>query len=93
MSTPTHAFMLVDYFTRNPMTQTSGLDDHGSNDVKTGKSIVLDVVTGVRESLYWDKVPENVRRQAVMKQLGLDTRNGSNDNQGDIERPKKRRRK
>ena len=38
--------------------QTSGSD---------GKSVQVEVVTGEREAVYWEKVPEKVRRLAVEK--------------------------
>lgn len=38
--------------------QTSGSD---------GKSVQVEVVTGEREAVYWEKVPEKVRRDAVRR--------------------------
>lgn len=36
------------------------------------KAIAVELVQGRREEVYWDRVPEKVRRQAVMKALGVD---------------------
>ena len=69
---PSHTDRLVRHFTDNPTVQSIGLDGDGvpaSNNGSGGgqKPIVLEAVTGEREELYWAKVPEKVRRQAVEK--------------------------
>ena len=63
------AEQLVRYFTEHPTIQTSGLDGQGTG-CATSEAIVPELVLGRREELYWEKVPEKVRRQAVEKALG-----------------------
>ncbi|KAI0787136.1 hypothetical protein BC629DRAFT_1582279 [Irpex lacteus] len=53
LATPKYTTQLVAHFSDNPVVQTTGLDDT--------------VVDGTREELYWLKVPEKIRRQAVEK--------------------------
>ncbi|KAF8958493.1 hypothetical protein BDZ97DRAFT_1923669 [Flammula alnicola] len=59
--------------TRN--TQTSGLDGIGTRLLMPSDSfssaITPELVLGKREEVYWEKVPEKVRRQAVDKALKL----------------------
>jgi len=52
----------------------------------------MELIEGKREELYWEKVPEKARRQAVQNALRL------SDNRGDavtetLSPPRKRRRK
>ncbi|KAJ7633166.1 hypothetical protein FB45DRAFT_695804, partial [Roridomyces roridus] len=62
-----HARDLVDYFTSNRMVQTSGLDETGCPDGSL--PVEAELVVGKREEVYWEKVPEKVRGQAVRKAL------------------------
>ncbi|KAJ3510064.1 hypothetical protein NLJ89_g4883 [Agrocybe chaxingu] len=72
LSTPSHASHLVEYFTAHPIAQTSGLDAAGTAQDQPGsKPVEPELVLGKREGLYWDKVPEKVRKQAVEKALRL----------------------
>jgi hypothetical protein len=43
------------------------LDDSGSPPSSGEKEITIEVVEGTREELYWMKVPEKLRKQAVEK--------------------------
>ncbi|KAG6882223.1 hypothetical protein C0993_011466 [Termitomyces sp. T159_Od127] len=74
LATPKHAHVLVNHFRFNPTFHSAGLDDIGrpSESEPDGKSppVVVELVTGKREQLYWEKVPEKIRRQAVQKALG-----------------------
>ncbi|KAH9482264.1 hypothetical protein JR316_0004362 [Psilocybe cubensis] len=55
----------------------TGLDDSGemlsstSQDKSPKLAIIPEMVSGRREELYWQKVPERVRRQAVDKALSI----------------------
>ncbi|PIL37648.1 hypothetical protein GSI_01342 [Ganoderma sinense ZZ0214-1] len=82
VSTPSHARALVTAFTDRPLVQMHGLDGTGSlppsanstsnTDVDaTPKRITAELVDGEREALYWHKVPEKVRREAVRKAIAL----------------------
>ncbi|KAI0340845.1 hypothetical protein BDW22DRAFT_1378284 [Trametopsis cervina] len=67
LATPAHATQLVAHFTASPTAQSKGLDDSGSPPAAGTKSITIELVEGTREELYWLKVPEKLRRQAVEK--------------------------
>lgn len=58
----------MDYFSNHHIAQMSALDGNGSesSDVKV---IVPEIVLGKREEVYWEKIPEKLRRQAVEKTL------------------------
>ncbi|KAI1791097.1 hypothetical protein LXA43DRAFT_1182085 [Ganoderma leucocontextum] len=81
-STPAHARALVAAFADRLRVQTHGLDGAGStsppspspsaaNSVPdanaSSRPITAELVDGEREALYWNKVPEKVRREAVRK--------------------------
>jgi hypothetical protein len=72
LSTPQHAQLLVDHFAKHLHHQSHGLDEAGTRslDAKEG-SITTELVLGKREELYWQKVPEKVRKQAVQKALDI----------------------
>ncbi len=67
LATPKHTTQLVAHFSDDPVVQTTGLDDTGSSPSANKKAITVEVVDGTREELYWLKVPEKIRRQAVEK--------------------------
>jgi len=68
LGTPAHAKLFVDYFSSHQVLQSSGLDSRGSE--STGvKRIVAEIVLGKREEVYWERIPEKLRRQAVEKTL------------------------
>ncbi|KAF9562465.1 hypothetical protein CPC08DRAFT_796897 [Agrocybe pediades] len=72
LSSPSHADHLVQYFIEHPTLQTSGLDAFGTPSSSGGSAnnhLVPELVTGKREELYWQKVPEKIRKQAVDKAL------------------------
>lgn len=76
LSTPSHAQRLVSYFSTHSIRQTSGLDGVGSMSAPAHTSspastVIPELVLGKREEVYWEKVPEKVRRQAVEKALKL----------------------
>ena len=70
LTSPRHSQLLVDHFTCHPITQDRGLDDIGAMS-NTENAIAMEIVQGKREELYWDKVPEKVRRQAVEKAVDI----------------------
>jgi hypothetical protein len=67
-----HARLLVDYFDVQAIAQASGLDV-GMRQDESGKSeaISVELVQGKKEEVYWEKVPEKVRKQAVLKALAF----------------------
>ncbi|KAI0371433.1 hypothetical protein BV20DRAFT_1043140 [Pilatotrama ljubarskyi] len=75
LSTPRHAQTLVSAFQTHPIIQKQGLDSsgtllpEGSSDEERAKAISMEIVQGTREELYWSKVPEKVRREAVRKAI------------------------
>ncbi|EAU80548.1 hypothetical protein CC1G_09945 [Coprinopsis cinerea okayama7 len=106
LSTPQQAEKLASHFNNSPIIQTSGLDDQGSPSSESTsknpdlKPIAIEIVRGKREEMYWQKVPEKIRRGAVEKSLRLLSGAGEGDvvggeEAGDCEstRPKKKRRK
>ena len=54
-----------------------------------GKPVQVEVVTGEREAVYWEKVPEKVRRQAVEKAVGMKTNGGEGPDNGQKRKRKK----
>ncbi|KJA29702.1 hypothetical protein HYPSUDRAFT_125971 [Hypholoma sublateritium FD-334 SS-4] len=98
LSTPVHAQKFVAYFSAHPTRQTSGLDNSGVVSEASDATIAPELVFGKREEVYWEKVPEKVRRQAVDKALKLmDDGNGhaadpTSTNDGNSYGQKKRKR-
>ncbi|KAG5636960.1 hypothetical protein H0H81_006264 [Sphagnurus paluster] len=70
LSTPGHAQRLVEHFTKCPTVHGSALDNTGVPASSETLAVLVELVTGRREEVYWEKVPEKVRRQAVTKALG-----------------------
>ncbi|KAF8437151.1 hypothetical protein L210DRAFT_3405998 [Boletus edulis BED1] len=64
-ASPAHAMRLLAYFDARPKTQAHGLDATGRTPLKGDKPIAMEMVQGKKEEVYWEKVPEKVRRQAV----------------------------
>lgn len=56
------------------------------------KPIIMEVVDGAREELYWNKVPEKIRRQAVEKAMAQ-FNSAESDEKPDVESEGKRKRK
>ena len=69
LASPRHTSILIDHFTSHPTAQTRGLDDMGTSPAGTHAGLVVEIVQGKKEELYWEKVPEKVRRQAVQKAI------------------------
>ncbi|KAM6499024.1 hypothetical protein JOM56_004532 [Amanita muscaria] len=70
LSTPTHTDLLVQHFERQRTIQADGLDDEGTPRDPSGasdKAITVEKITGKKEEVYWERVPEKVRWQAVQK--------------------------
>ncbi|KAG6330446.1 hypothetical protein ID866_8643, partial [Astraeus odoratus] len=65
LASPHHTTLLMEYFLRHPTVQAHGLDDAGRRPGQHDKGIKMEIIEGKREELYWDKVPDKVRRQAV----------------------------
>ncbi|RPD67485.1 hypothetical protein L226DRAFT_542537 [Lentinus tigrinus ALCF2SS1-7] len=102
LSSPQHAQTLVSAFGDRPVVQRQGLDNAGSPASGDERPISAEVVDGEREELYWNKVPEKVRREAVRKAIAQlvgagggdgDGHGRETDEQQQGKRPRKRRRK
>lgn len=68
---PKEASTLVEYFSTNLLAQSNGLDADGAVPSAPKKPIIMELVEGKKEELYWEKVPEKTRRQAVQNTLKL----------------------
>ncbi|KAL4081447.1 hypothetical protein V8B97DRAFT_27979 [Scleroderma yunnanense] len=69
LASPRHSTTLMDHFIQHPIVQSNGLDDTGRTPEKDEKEIKMEVIQGKKEELYWEKIPEKVRRQAVEKAI------------------------
>ena len=88
---PKEASALVEHFRTHLLAQSTGLDADGVAPSGPKKPIVIELVEGKKEELYWEKVPEKTRRQAVQNALKL---SGEPDAQTENpSQPSKRRRK
>ncbi|KAL0952097.1 hypothetical protein HGRIS_008730 [Hohenbuehelia grisea] len=74
-----HSEMLIAHFHAHPIVQTHGLDTKGSPVSESAKAIRLELVQGKPEVIYWEKVPEKVRRTAVQKTLAATEENAGED--------------
>ncbi|KAJ7685740.1 hypothetical protein DFH06DRAFT_968074 [Mycena polygramma] len=92
LTTALHATSLVGHFAQNPTVHAGGLDDAGCPGQGAGKPIEAELVLGKREEVYWEKVPEKVRLQAVQKALGLVDAPVENDAGGGRRQRKKQKR-
>ena len=101
VSTPAHARLISQHFRQNSTVQDRGLDDSGTSISSMNsrlKPVIIEVVEGKREEIYWQKVPDKVRRQAVeMAILALSGGTGDDGGKEETERKdgrkKKKRRK
>ena len=62
----------MQYLSDNPCSQSSGLDNSGSGNLQfTEKGGICRIgailIQGTKEEVYWEKVPEKVRKQALLK--------------------------
>jgi hypothetical protein len=73
------------------LAQSTGLDADGVVPLAPRKPIVVELVEGKKEELYWEKVPEKARRQAV--QNALELCRDKDAPTGNLSPPSKRRRK
>ncbi|KAJ4000291.1 hypothetical protein F5050DRAFT_1804256 [Lentinula boryana] len=74
LASPSNARFLVEYFTKRSVVQNAPLDDDGSVLTRSGGSggassqhIIVELVQGTREKVYWEKVPLKVRQEAVRR--------------------------
>ncbi|KAG8218936.1 hypothetical protein J3R82DRAFT_4644 [Butyriboletus roseoflavus] len=69
LASPHHVTRLIEYFgcDARRKAQVHGLDATGRTPVQDDKPIAMERIQGKKEELYWEKVPEKVRRQAVNK--------------------------
>ncbi|KAF9534609.1 hypothetical protein CPB83DRAFT_888588 [Crepidotus variabilis] len=101
---PADAQQFVHYFSSHCIVQTDGLDGEGT-EIQDGisvpdgdqKPIVVEIISGAREKIYWEKQAENVRKKALeqtMRALGQATHgiSGNTDDNGVYRKHKKSRR-
>jgi hypothetical protein len=74
---PAAADVLEGYFADNMLAQLAASDEQEAKPPTSTKPIVVERVQGHKEELYWEKVPEKIRRAAVDKiRIGRDTAKG-----------------
>ncbi|QRV88161.1 RNA binding motif domain-containing protein [Ceratobasidium sp. AG-Ba] len=89
LRTPDDASTLVAHFTSHPLSQQDGLDSEG-HAANKGGAIEMEVVSGVRETNYWEKVPEKIRMAAVSRAgLGGDSGGVGGEERGRRKRQRK----
>ncbi|THH05202.1 hypothetical protein EW145_g4966 [Phellinidium pouzarii] len=69
LAAPSYARTLVKYFSSREVTQENALDSAGVPQSKRGVSMPIEVelIQGRKEEMYWAKVPENIKKQAIAK--------------------------
>ncbi|KAL5529925.1 hypothetical protein ACEPAF_6182 [Sanghuangporus sanghuang] len=70
LSDPQSAHTLVSYFSEFKVFQRNALDDEGAHISITDRSarvVEADLVQGMKADLYWEKVPEKIRKAAMAK--------------------------
>ncbi|RXW24183.1 hypothetical protein EST38_g1653 [Candolleomyces aberdarensis] len=98
LSTPDCAHYLASYYNDHQTVEANGLDDTGTphSPDSSQKPISIEIVPGTREEVYWQKVPEKIRRSAVEKAVQLQGgAGGAPPTKTPLEdsRPKKRRKR
>ncbi|KAJ8519087.1 hypothetical protein ONZ45_g3908 [Pleurotus djamor] len=87
LSSPHHTSFLATYFAAHDLTQQDGLDAAGTP-ANGSKAVQVEQIEGKREAVYWEKVPEKVRRGAVERaikmvtEVGLGITQGAGDDNG-----------
>jgi hypothetical protein len=64
--------MLIDHFNANSVIQSSGLGGTASSSSSADKAILMEMVLGKKEELYWEKVPEKIRRNIMEKGMDVE---------------------
>ena len=88
---PKEASTLVEHFSTHLLAQSTGLDADGVVPSAPKKPILMELVGGKKEELYWERVPEKARRQAIQNALKLSSETDTPT--GNLSPPNKRRRK
>ncbi|KAF8520775.1 hypothetical protein BU17DRAFT_46252 [Hysterangium stoloniferum] len=70
-ASPSAAAALVSHFTDNEVAQSDALDQIGTMPSSKRPRIVVELVQGKREELYWEKVPEKAREAAMARLLSV----------------------
>lgn len=91
LSHPTQSQAIVSYLSQITLVQTDGNDatmrsqsiDSESNERDETRPLVAELVQGRAESIYWEKVPEKIRRAAIAK-LNRHNRSIAADDNGNI---------
>ncbi|KAG8801732.1 hypothetical protein FRC17_006566 [Serendipita sp. 399] len=73
---PSPAQQLIDYLNSHNLVQLDGSDAVGttlsSGPEESNRHIVTELVEGRAEAIYWEKVPEKIKRAAISKMIKLD---------------------
>ncbi|KZV66859.1 hypothetical protein PENSPDRAFT_636475 [Peniophora sp. CONT] len=69
VASSSHAHKLVGHFASHPTVQKDALDDAGApaSEHEQLRPLVVELLDGRQEEVYWGQVPEKVRKQAVLK--------------------------
>ncbi|KAI5117043.1 hypothetical protein M0805_007900 [Coniferiporia weirii] len=67
LATPTYANTLVAHFSAHKIAQRDALDGEGVTVAPNTPSIEVELVQGKKEEMYWEKVPDNIKKRAVAK--------------------------
>ena len=66
MTSPEYSSSLLSYIASQSFKQKDGLDAEGTTDFPSSEvPIQAELVTGKRESIYWEKVPPKVKQEAL----------------------------
>lgn len=78
------------YFAENRVCQSQGLADSGTPPDAQHHAVSMELVIGKREELYWEKVPEKVRREAVRRAVDILQSGGVDANAEDRKRKRRK---
>lgn len=94
LASPHHSTVLTEHFTHHPTIQSNGLDGTGGTPGKGEKAIDTEIMQGKKEELYWEKIPEKVRHQAVEKAIRAQRPDGFTSSNASlpVREPRKRKR-
>ena len=71
MASPDIPPLLVAYFGDHSLIHAHALDDEGTTSKNdTDDVIKVELIQGMREAIYWEKVPEKVKNAALAKIKG-----------------------
>ncbi|KAF5392290.1 hypothetical protein D9757_001451 [Collybiopsis confluens] len=86
-ASPMKARFIQEYFQENKVMQNGPLDDRGGTSSEgVSRPMIVELVQGTKEKIYWEKVPMKVRQDAVKRAVAL----ASTDMGGDLSSLRKR---